>query len=132
MSQDLLSIPSLITHFNIEKVSFDQQTLIMKMPITDVVRQPFGYLHGGATVALCETAASYGSALLIADDEIPLGLEINANHITSAKSGEVFAHAHILHQGNTIHVWDIKVYDEANRLLSTSRCTVAIKKKREG
>ncbi|WP_414046946.1 PaaI family thioesterase [Macrococcus equi] len=102
----------------------------MKMPVTDIVRQPFGFLHGGATVALCETAASYGSALLIAEDEIPLGLEINANHISSVRSGEVFAHADIIHQGKSIHVWEIKVYDDAERLISTSRCTIAIKKMR--
>ncbi|WP_414044431.1 PaaI family thioesterase [Macrococcus sp. EM39E] len=102
----------------------------MKMPITDLVRQPYGYLHGGATVALCETAASYGSALLIEDNEIPLGLEINANHVSSAKEGDIFAHAVIVHQGKSTHVWEIKVYDEAERLISTSRCTVAIKKMR--
>lgn len=132
MDSNLLSVRSLVSHFKIEQVSFDQTTLIMKMPITDVVRQPYGYLHGGATVALCETAASYGSSLLIADNEIPLGLEINANHISSAQSGDVFAKAVIVHQGKTTHVWEIKVYDEKDKLISTSRCTVAIKKMRQG
>lgn len=130
MDSNLLSRPSLITHFKIEKLSFDQDTLVMKMPVTDVVRQPFGYLHGGATVALCETAASYGSSLLIEQDEVPLGLEINANHISSVKEGTVFAKAVIIHQGKSTHVWEIKVFDETDRLLSTSRCTVAIKKLR--
>ncbi|MCH4984965.1 PaaI family thioesterase [Macrococcoides goetzii] len=130
MDSNLLSVPSLITHFKIEQVSFDGDLLVMKMPITDVVRQPFGYLHGGATVALCETAASYGSSLLIGKDEIPLGLEINANHISSAKSGDVYAKALIIHQGKSTHVWEIKVYDDSDRLISTSRCTVAIKKLR--
>ncbi|WP_414044674.1 PaaI family thioesterase [Macrococcus equi] len=130
MNSELLKVPSLISHFKIEEVSFSANKLIMKMPVTDIVRQPFGFLHGGATVALCETAASYGSALLIAEDEIPLGLEINANHISSVRSGEVFAHADIIHQGKSIHVWEIKVYDDAERLISTSRCTIAIKKMR--
>ncbi|MCE4955778.1 PaaI family thioesterase [Macrococcoides caseolyticum] len=123
-------MPSLVTHFGIEAVSFDGQLLVLKMPVTEVVKQPLGYLHGGATVALCETAASYGSSLLINEDEIPLGLEINANHFTSVQNGEVFARAEIIHQGRSTHVWEIKVVDEKEQLISVSRCTIAIKKRR--
>lgn len=130
METTLFTVPSLLSNFGIEQVSFKDKELVLKMPVTDVVRQPFGYLHGGATVALCETAASLGSHYLIDKNKIPLGLEINANHITSVTSGDVFAKANILHEGNSTHVWEIKVFDEKEQLISISRCTVAIKNKR--
>ena len=103
--------------------------LKMEMPVTDKVKQPFGYLHGGATMALGETACSIGSAnLLDTSEEIPVGLEMNANHIKSAKEGSVFAKAKIIHQGRTTHVWDIRITDHHDNLITVMRGTLAIKK----
>ncbi|TDM12634.1 PaaI family thioesterase [Macrococcus lamae] len=105
--------------------------LAISMPVTDKVKQPFGCLHGGASVALSETVASMGTADLIdLDKEIGLGLEISANHVSSVRAGRVTAIGEILHQGKSTHVWDIKVYDDADRLLSAARCTVAVKQLR--
>lgn len=100
----------------------------MTMPVTDKVKQPFGYLHGGATMAFGETACSIGSANLVDTTQaIPVGLEMNTNHIKSATDGYVYAEAHILHQGRTTHVWDIRITDETGALVSVMRGTILIK-----
>ncbi|MDO5376076.1 MAG: PaaI family thioesterase [Staphylococcus rostri] len=100
----------------------------MTMPVTDKVKQPFGYLHGGATMALGETACSIGSANLVDTTQaIPVGLEMNTNHIKSATDGYVYAEARILHQGRTTHVWDIRITDETDALVSVMRGTILIK-----
>lgn len=125
---DLLQTESLLSHFDMKVEERAAGRLVMSMPVTDRVKQPFGYLHGGASVALSETVASMGTADLIdLDKEIGLGLEINANHIASVRSGRVTAVGEILHQGKSTHVWDVKVYDEQQKLLSAARCTVAVK-----
>ncbi|ARQ06436.1 PaaI family thioesterase [Macrococcoides canis] len=119
---------NLMNHLNMKFHSFDGQTIILTMPVQREVTQPFGYLHGGATVALCETAASLGSKLLVSEDEIPLGLEINANHIRSVTSGTVEVHASIVHKGRSTHIWQMEVV-QGETLISISRATIAIKKK---
>lgn len=89
------------------EMSIDHQEdglVVISMPVTDKVKQPFGYLHGGASIALGETACSLGSANLIDTTKfIPLGLEMNANHIHSAKDGRVTATAEIIHRGKSTH-----------------------------
>ncbi|MCG7339438.1 PaaI family thioesterase [Staphylococcus sp. ACRSN] len=102
--------------------------IIMSMPVTDKVKQPFGYLHGGANLALGETACSIGAAHIIDTEKfIPLGLEMNANHISSTMEGTVFATATILHEGKTTQVWNIEIKDDFDRLISVMRGTIAIK-----
>lgn len=91
------------------EMSIDHQEdglVVISMPVTDKVKQPFGYLHGGASITLGETACSLGSANLIDTTKfIPLGLEMNANHIHSAKDGRVTATAEIIHRGlSLIHI----------------------------
>lgn len=101
------------------------------MPVNESTHQPFGYLHGGASVALAETVASIGTYHVIdQENEICFGLEINANHLRSKRDGIVTAIAIPLHKGKTTMVWDIKIMDEDNALVCVSRCTVAIKPKR--
>ncbi|MDF4038963.1 PaaI family thioesterase [Staphylococcus aureus] len=113
------------------EMSIDHQEdglVVISMPVTDKVKQPFGYLHGGASIALGETASSLGSANLIDTTKfIPLGLEMNANHIHSAKDGRVTATAEIIHQGKSTHVWDIKIKNDKEQLITVMRGTVAIK-----
>ncbi|MBO3063170.1 PaaI family thioesterase [Mammaliicoccus fleurettii] len=120
----------LIENLQIETVESKYGYIEMTMPVTDKVKQPFGYLHGGATIALAETAASVGAHISSNEDEIPLGLEINANHIKSIRSGEVRAVGKALHIGRTTQVWDVKVTNEKEQLISVIRATIAIKKKR--
>ncbi|MEB7657724.1 PaaI family thioesterase [Mammaliicoccus vitulinus] len=120
----------LIENFEIQTVESKHGYIEMTMPVADKVKQPFGYLHGGATIALAETAASVGAHVSSNDDEIPLGLEINANHIKSIRSGQVRAIGTALHIGRSTQVWDVKVLDDEDQLISVIRATIAIKKKR--
>lgn len=102
--------------------------LVMSMPVTDKVKQPFGFLHGGASLALGETACSMGAASLIDTEQfIPLGLEMNANHISSTTEGTVYASATVIHQGKTTQVWNIEITDDTGKLISIMRGTIAIK-----
>ncbi|WP_080844271.1 PaaI family thioesterase [Cytobacillus gottheilii] len=105
--------------------------VVATMPVDDRTRQPFGLLHGGASVALAETAASVGAFELINQEtEAAVGLEINANHIRGVKDGIVTANATILHQGKSTMVWDIKITDEHSNLICVSRCTMTVIKRK--
>lgn len=116
----------------IELIEIGDGKVIATMPVDERTRQPYGYLHGGASVALAETAASVGTAALIdLKKEVCFGLEINANHVRPKKEGLVTASAEAVHRGKTTMVWDIRIKDEVDRLISISRCTVAIVPKRE-
>ncbi|GGA99181.1 PaaI family thioesterase [Macrococcus hajekii] len=126
----LLERDSLLSHFDMKLQDLNPGQVTLSMPVTDKVRQPFGYLHGGATVALCETAASIGATGLIdISSQIAFGLEINANHIASVKEGTIYAAASIIHQGSATQVWEVRVTDDSKRLVSIARCTMAVKEK---
>src|SRR5690606_8976932 len=97
------------------------------MPVDHRTRQPYGLLHGGASVALAETLGSVASSLVIDTSVfICVGIEINANHIRSVRQGLVTGIATPVHLGSSTHVWDIKIHDERERLVCISRLTVAI------
>jgi 1,4-dihydroxy-2-naphthoyl-CoA hydrolase len=107
--------------------------LMMRMPVDDRTKQPYGLLHGGASSALAESIGSLASHFVIDTDKfICVGLEINANHVRSARSGFVTATCSPLHIGASTHVWDIKIHDERKKLVCISRLTVAILKKPNG
>ncbi|WP_396953776.1 MULTISPECIES: hotdog fold thioesterase [Bacillaceae] len=107
-------------------------TCIATMPVDERTRQPFGYLHGGASVALAETVASLGAASLVdLESTAVFGQEINANHIRSKKDGIVTAIASVIHQGKSSMVYEIKIQDEEGKLISISRCTIAVVNKRK-
>jgi 1,4-dihydroxy-2-naphthoyl-CoA hydrolase len=130
---DLRSLVSgtMSNHLGMEWVELGPDFLKMKMPVDERTKQPYGLLHGGASCALAETVGSFGSHLIIDPAEfICVGLEINANHIRSVSSGYVIATAIPLHTGNTTHVWDIKINDENDKLISVCRLTVAVLKKK--
>ncbi len=102
----------------------------IKMPVDQRTKQPYGLLHGGASCALAETIGSVASQLVLDPNKfICVGLEINANHIRSARSGYVHGTARPLHLGGTTHVWDIKIHDDQEKLICISRLTMAILKK---
>jgi 1,4-dihydroxy-2-naphthoyl-CoA hydrolase len=106
--------------------------LKLSMPVDDCTRQPYGLLHGGASVALAETAGSVASALVIDHTKmICVGLEINANHVRSAREGIVTGTCMPIHLGASTHVWDIRIHDEKEKLLCISRLTVAILPRKE-
>ena len=101
--------------------------LKLRMPVNEKTKQAYGLLHGGASCALVETIGSIGSILVIDREKFAcVGLEINANHIRSATSGFVTALCKPLHLGKTTHVWDVKIFDDLEKLVCASRLTAAI------
>jgi 1,4-dihydroxy-2-naphthoyl-CoA hydrolase len=133
-----LTLPDIIStgsdtmgdYLGMQWVALGDDYLQMKMPVDDRTKQPYGLLHGGASCALAETIGSMASHFVINPDKfICVGLEINANHIRSARNGYVTATCRPLHIGTSTHVWDIKIHDESEKLICVSRLTVAILKK---
>jgi uncharacterized protein (TIGR00369 family) len=100
--------------------------VVLTMPVTPQHHQPFGYLHGGASVALAETAASVGGFLNCAPGKVVFGLEINANHLRPVRSGTLTAVGEPIHRGRTTQVWQISISDEQGRAVCVSRCTLAV------
>jgi 1,4-dihydroxy-2-naphthoyl-CoA hydrolase len=114
-------------YIGIEWVEIGADFLKAKMPVDHRTIQPYGLLHGGASVTLAETIGSVASALVVDKEKLYcVGLEINANHIRSAREGFVIGTAMPLHLGKTTHVWEIKIKDEQDKLICVSRLTVAI------
>ena len=115
----------------IEVTDIGDDYLSARMPVDQRTHQPYGILHGGASVALAETLGSIGSGLCInIDKNICVGMEINANHVRPVKSGYVTATARPLHLGASTHIWDIRIVDEKNKLVCVSRLTVAVLEKK--
>lgn len=120
---------TLIDALGISITTLEKGKVIATMPVDERTRQPFGLLHGGASVALAETVASIGAYELVdKETEAVAGLEINANHVRGKREGMVTATATVLHQGKTTMVWDIKIVDEEDQLICVSRCTMAVLK----
>ncbi len=114
-------------YLGLKWVEIGDNYLKMSMPVNATTRQPYGFLHGGASCVLAETIGSVGSALVIDRNKFYcVGLEINANHLRSVTDGIVTATASPLHLGKSTHVWDIKIHDDKNKLFCVSRLTVAI------
>jgi 1,4-dihydroxy-2-naphthoyl-CoA hydrolase len=127
-----LSKDTMAEFIGIEFIEIGENYIKAKMPVNNRTRQPYGLLHGGASVALAETVGSVGSAHAIDQSRFYcVGIEINANHIRGVKEGFVYATAIPFHLGGTTHVWDIKIYNDENKLVCVSRLTVAILRRKE-
>lgn len=115
-------------HLGIEFVEKGEDFLIAKMPVDHRTKQPFGLLHGGASVVLAETLGSIASVLCLDDPKTQkaVGLEINANHLRPVTEGWVYGKATPIHVGRKTHIWDIKITNEDQKLVCVSRLTVAI------
>ena len=119
-------------HIGIEWVEIGDDFVRARMPVDQRTSQPYGLLHGGASCVLAETIGSIGSALVVDHTKfVCVGLEINANHVRSAREGRVTGIASPLHLGSNTHVWDIKIYDEVQKLVCISRLTVAVIPRKE-
>jgi 1,4-dihydroxy-2-naphthoyl-CoA hydrolase len=117
-------------HIGIEWVDLGDNYLKARMPVDDRTRQPYGLLHGGASVALAETLGSVAASLVTDHTKFYcVGIEINANHVRSVKEGYVTGVATPLHLGSATHVWDIKIVNDKEQLVCVSRLTVAILKR---
>lgn len=126
---DLLGTPTgtLLETLGIEVLEASGDRVVATMPVGPRVHQPFGLLHGGASVALAETAASIGATLHVArDGKQAVGMEINANHLRPMREGRLRAVATPLHRGRSTQVWQVELRDERERLVCASRCTLAV------
>ncbi len=111
----------------IEIIEYTPERVVAQMPVAPIHHQPFGIMHGGVSVVIAETVASSGSYLHIdASRQRAVGLEINANHIRSVRDGIVKAVGVPVHVGRRTIVWDIRIYNEAEKLVCISRCTMSI------
>lgn len=111
----------------IEIVELTRERVVATMRVDDRTRQPFGILHGGASVALAETVASLGAVMNVnLETSTAVGLEINANHLRAKRDGVVRATATPFHVGRSTQVWDIRIVDEQDRPVCVSRCTLAV------
>lgn len=126
---DALNKGSMGEHIGIEWLEIGEDFLSARMPVDHRTQQPFGLLHGGASVALAETLGSVGAAMVVDIKKFYcVGLEINANHVRSARRGFVKGITRPIHIGATTHVWDIRIYDEREKLVCVSRITMAVLK----
>ncbi|GAA0428541.1 hotdog fold thioesterase [Lentibacillus halophilus] len=118
---------TLIEALGMRVQSLDKDLVVMTMPVDHRTHQPAGFLHGGANVALAESAASIGAYNNSDPDQYRVfGIEINANHVKSKRDGTVTARAKPLHKGNRTMVWEIRITDENDQLVCVSRCTIGI------
>lgn len=122
---------TLMETLKIEYTDVGADYLIGKMPVNSKVYQPDGVLHGGAMVALAESVGSMASYIFLDAQQFSIrGIEITANHVKSVRDGDVFAKATILHKGRTTQLWDIKITDAEDRLVSVCKLTtIALPKK---
>ncbi len=110
---------TLMETLNIKFVDVGEDFLVATMPVNPSVHQPMGLLHGGASVALAESVGSAASMIFVDPTKQEIrGIEISANHLKSKREGTVTATAKIIHKGKSIHLWEIKITDEAGNLIS--------------
>ena len=120
----------LSAHLGIRITEVGPDFLRATMPVTEHTHQPYGVLHGGASVALAETVGSIAAMLCVGPQQLVLGQDINANHLRGVSAGLVTATARPFHLGRSSHVWHIEIRDEQERLVCVSRLTMAVVERR--
>ena len=118
-------------HLGIKITDYGNNYICGKMPVDHRTKQPYGLLHGGASVAFAETLGSIGAGMQIDyNNQSVVGIEINASHLKSIKKGWLYGRAQPLRVGKTIQVWDVNITDKDDNLICASRLTLAVIKKR--
>ena len=118
---------TLMETLGIKFITAEENKVVASMPVNSRVHQPDGVLHGGATVALAETVGSYASFLSIdKETQIVRGIEISANHVGGIKEGIVIATAIPIHKGKTTQLWEIRIVDEQEKLISICKLTTIV------
>jgi 1,4-dihydroxy-2-naphthoyl-CoA hydrolase len=126
-----LSPNTMVSYLGIEFTELGTDYIKAKMPVDHRTHQPLGLLHGGASVTLAETLGSVAATCCVdRTTQYCVGLEINANHVKSARSGYVYGTTRPIHIGKRTHVWEIKIVNEASELVCISRITLAVIDKR--
>lgn len=121
---------TLIDHLNIIYTEVGEDFISATMPVCSFTHQPLGMLHGGASVVLAETLGSVAANFCVPQGSFCVGLDINANHVRSMRSGHVIGTAKPIHLGVSTQVWQINITDERERLVCTSRLTIAVKQQK--
>jgi uncharacterized protein (TIGR00369 family) len=122
---------TLMETLEIEYVDIGDDFLVAEMPVNSRVHQPYGLLHGGATAALAESVGSAASAFFVDGNKfIVKGIELTISHVKSIREGKVIATAKIIHKGRTTHLWEVRVVNESNELISISKLTNIILEKK--
>jgi 1,4-dihydroxy-2-naphthoyl-CoA hydrolase len=117
---------TMIPRLGLEYLEVGPDRIVARIPVEPNL-QPYGLLHGGATAALCETVASFGTAVAVGLEKVVTGIELNVNHIRAVRTGHVTATGVPLHVGRTTAVWDMRVFDDEGRLVAVSRLTLVIR-----
>lgn len=114
-------------HLHIDFIEVGEDYLVARMPVNERTKQPLGIMHGGASVVLAESVGSTGANLCVdGNDYYCVGLDINTNHIRAVRDGFVFGTARPYHLGKSTQVWSIEIKNEAEKLISVSRLTMAV------
>lgn len=121
-----LSKNTLIANLGIEYTKIGDDFLQATMPVDSRTKQPFGLLHGGASVVLAETLGSVAANLVVGQDKVCVGLEINASHLRSVTSGIVTGVVRAVRIGRSVQVWNIEISDQRQHLICSSRLTVSV------
>jgi 1,4-dihydroxy-2-naphthoyl-CoA hydrolase len=121
------SVGSMANHLGIEITEAGDDYLRARMPIDHRTQQPMGLMHGGASATLAETLGSIAGLLTLDEDHYALGLELNISHLRAVKEGQVIGTARPVKLGRTIQVWEIRVHDASERLVSISRLTLVVR-----
>jgi 1,4-dihydroxy-2-naphthoyl-CoA hydrolase len=116
----------------IEAVELGPERVVMRVPVTHRVHQPYGILHGGVSALLAESAASIGAGLAAPPGHHVVGIELNASHLRPMRSGVLTAVATPIRAGRTIQVWDVALSDDAGRAICRARCTLAVRRAPSG
>ena len=125
--EDVETKGTMVEHLGIEVTELGDDFVRGTMPVDDRTKQPFGILHGGASVALAETLASYGGYLTIDPEKYHVvGVEINANHLKVAKSGIVTGKCSPIKRGRSTQVWQTEITDDDDELICVSRITLMV------
>ena len=111
---------------NVEILEVGPERVVMRLPVTWKVHQPYGILHGGVSALLAESAASLGAALAAGPDRQVVGIELNASHLRGLREGYLTASATPLRVGRTVQVWSISLTDDDGRAICSARCTLAV------
>ncbi len=124
---NMMNKDTIVDHIGIEYTDMGEDFIAAKMPVDKRTHQPMGLLHGGASVVLAETLGSVAATMCIdTDKQYCVGLEINANHIRGVKEGYVYGITKPLHIGRKTQIWEIKITNEASKLVCVSRITMAV------
>jgi 1,4-dihydroxy-2-naphthoyl-CoA hydrolase len=111
---------------DVEVLEAESTRVVLRLPVTWKVHQPYGILHGGVSALLAESAASLGASLAAGPDRQVVGIEINASHLRSLRDGHLTATATPLRAGQTVQVWSISLTDDEQRVICQARCTLAV------